>query len=265
MYSLRQIPSDCQIKKLVKKILFGTHIHCPNCKSRQVYKSENRYRCKKCRKPFSLTSNTWLSNMKLSWQLFYLLLWCWVNHIPIAQTTKLTKLSEPTIRTWFAKFRHNLASEGWLTPLKELVQIDEAYFKKACVIAAKDVKRKRVVLKVLPRTTVQKQHISQFVTRHIEPDSRLFSDGAGVYKGIERSWPVEHAYDIHSKWEFSKTSEIEGLFGNLKTFIRRKYHHVSCSKLPDIVAEFEANFNHPETFESPFKYLEKSLILVPTC
>lgn len=264
MFNLRQIPSDCQIKKLVKRILFGTHLHCPNCKSRKVSKLEDRYRCRKCRKPFSLTSNTWLNNMKSSWQLFYLLLWCWLNHIPIIQTMKITELSEPTIRVWFSKFRHNLAQENWLTPLKEVIQMDEAYFKNACVIAGKDVKRKRVVLKVLPKTSVQKQNIAQFVVRHIEPGSKLFSDGAGVYKGIGKVWPVEHEYDIHSKWEFSKTSEIEGLFGNLKTYIRRKYHHVTCSKLPEVVAEFEANFNHPEIFESPTKYLEKSLIIVPS-
>jgi transposase-like protein len=185
--------------------------------------------------------------------------------MPLDQTIRITGLSEITIRGWFDKFRFNLTGIEWQTTLKDTVQMDEAYFKKAAVIAAKDISNKKVVLRVLQKANIQKQNTTQFIVRHIEPDSDLFTDGASIYKGIGKSWPVNHKYDIHSKWQFGKTSEIEGLFGNLRTFIRRKYHHVTRSKLPYIVAEFQANFNHPEIFNSPNKYLEKSLILVPTC
>ena len=143
MYKLKQIPSECQIKKLVRKILFGTHMHCPRCKSRRVAKSENRYRCRDCRRPFSLTSNTWLANMKLSFETFYLLLWCWSNHIPILQTMKMTSLSEVSVREWCDKLREHIPDPEWLKPLQHTVQMDEVFFKKAVVIAAKDVKEKR--------------------------------------------------------------------------------------------------------------------------
>ena len=103
------------------------------------------------------------------------------------------------------------------------------------------------------------------MARHVEPGSQLNTDGGSVYRKIEDWWPVTHKVDIHKKFEFGLTSEIEGVFGNLRTFIRRKYHHVTCSKLAGIVAEFEANFNHPEMFENPTIFLEKSLFLVPTC
>jgi len=265
MYQLRQIPSEVKIKKLVRKILFGSHMHCPRCRSRNIYPSENRYRCRKCRRPFSLTSNSWLSNMKLPWQMWYLLLWCWLNHLPIEQTIKTTELSEPTIRNWFEAFRANIPDIYWLKPLSGVVQMDEAFFKNRVVVAAKEIGSKRVVLRVLDQKTVQKQHVSQFVVRHVAPGSILCTDGGSIYRGIGKIWPVEHKRDIHSKFEFGITSEIEGVFGNLRTFIRRKYHHVTCSKLADIVEEFEANFNHPELFENPDEYLRKSLTLVPTC
>jgi len=265
MYKFRQIPSECQIKKLVKKILFGTHLHCPRCKSRRVYKSENRYRCRDCRRPFSMTSNTWLNNMKISYEKFYLILWCWTNNLPILQTMKITDLSEITIREWFDKLREHIPDKHWLTPLKGTVQMDETFFKKAAVIAAKDVERKRVVMRVVPHTNIGKNNIAQFVVRRVEPNSKLCTDGGSVYKKIEQIWPVDHQTDIHSKFEFGLTSEIEGLFGNMRTFIRRKYHHVTSSKLPGILAEFESNFNHPEYFENPTIFLENSLFLVPTC
>jgi hypothetical protein len=177
----------------------------------------------------------------------------------------ITELSEVTCRKWHEKFRHYLPTEGWSEPLCERVQMDEAFFRDNTVIAAKDVTAKRVVLRVIPRPQVQKQHIAQFVVRHVAPGSDLLTDGGGVYSGIGKLWPVTHYRDIHSKFEFAQTSEIEGVFGNLRTYIRRKYHHVTCSKLADVVAEFEATFNHPELFKSPNKYLEKALFLVPTC
>lgn len=265
MYELRQIPSEAKIKKLIRKILFGTHLHCPRCRSRKIYQSENRYRCRRCRKPFSLTSQTWLSNMKLSWQTFYLLLWCWCNHLPITQSIKITNLSEKTIRQWFDNFRRYMPDFQWLSPLKERVQMDEAFFRKYSVIAAKDTNAKKLVMRVVPKTEIQKQNIAQFVVRHVDPGSSLFTDGGGYYRGIEKSWPVKHYKDIHSRWEFALTSEIEGAFGNLRTFIRRKYHHVTSSKLASVVAEFQANFNHPEIFKNPDEYLRNSLFLVPTC
>jgi len=203
--------------------------------------------------------------MKLPWEDFYILLWCWLNHMPIAQTINITELSEVTIREWFDKFRANLTDSDWLKPLANTVQMDEAFFRDRAVIAAKDINSKRVVLRVIPKSEVQKQNIAQFVTRHVAPGSKLCSDGGGVYRGIQNSWPVDHQHEVHSKFQFQITSEVEGIFGNLRTFIRRKYHHVTCSKLENIVAEFEANFNHPEIFKSPHKYLEKSLFLVPTC
>jgi len=65
------------------------------------------------------------------------------------------------------------------------------------------------------------------------------------------------------KFEFGRTSEIEGMFGNLRTFIRRMYHHVTPEYLPEIVSEFCLRFSSPETFDSPHAYLEKSLSTVP--
>jgi len=98
--------------------------------------------------------------MKLPWEDFYVLLWCWLNHMPIAQSINVTELSEVTIREWFDKFRANLTDSDWLKPLANTVQMDEAFFRDRAVIAAKDVSSKRVVLRVIPKADVQKQNIA---------------------------------------------------------------------------------------------------------
>lgn len=48
-----------------------------------------------------------------------------------------------------------------------------------------------------------------------------------IYQDIEKLHLVTHVMDIHKAWEFSRTSEIKGVFGNLRTFIRRE----SCFRI----------------------------------
>jgi hypothetical protein len=83
--------------------------------------------------------------MKLPWPQFYTLLWCWLNHLPISQSIKITELSELTIRRWFEDFRANIPDPDWLLSLKNAIQMDEAFFKGKAVIAAKAIESKKVI------------------------------------------------------------------------------------------------------------------------
>jgi len=254
---LNQIPSEAQIKKHLRKIIFGKNIFCPHCGSRQVHVSENRYRCKKCRKPFSLLSGTWLADMKLSLRTFWALLWCWTQKVPVLQTIKLCHVSEKTVRHWFRQFRLHLPEFEPI--LKGQIQMDEAYFKNISLLLAKQVGSRKLAHQVLLKNSVNKGEAINFLFQFVEPKSRLQTDGAGIYRGINNWWQVRHKKDIHRKWEFGLTSEIEGMFGNLRTFIRRMYHHVTPEYLPEYVSEFCVRFSSPEIFYSPLTYLEKSI------
>lgn len=264
MYELNQVPSETQIKKCFKRIIFGKDFFCPECKSRKIFKYEGRYRCQRCKIKFSLISHTWLRSMKLSYQKFWLVLWCWTNAVPIKQSCKLTGLSEESLRHWFGQFRNHLPDNEEI--LEHIVQLDEAYFKKQALMMAKQQGTRKVafeIFKVATRSGVQRHHATGFLQQYVRPKSKLRTDGAAIYDSIHKWWPVRHQKDIHSKWEFELTSEIEGLFGNLRTFIRRMYHHATPEKLPEIVREFCFRFSSPEMFQNPSSYLEKSLCLVP--
>ena len=122
MYQLKQIPSEAQIKKKLRQIVFGTNLYCPSCRSQKVLLFEKRYRCRNCNTKFSLLSHTFLSNLKLLLQRFWLVLWCWTAQVPVKQTVSLTQLSEPTVRHWFSIFRSQLPSDH--DTLTHLVQLD---------------------------------------------------------------------------------------------------------------------------------------------
>lgn len=258
---LSQIPSDAKIKTYLRKIIYGKHLFCPRCRSRKVYVSEHRYRCVRCHTPFSLLSGTWLNGTKLSLRTWWALLWCWTQRIPVRQTQKLCHVSEEAVYHWFREFRLHLPAFEPI--LQGQVQMDEAYFRSLSLIMAKQVGSTRVAHQVIPASSVNKSEAARFIFQWVAPKSALHTDGAGIYRGIEQWWQVRHKRDIHAKWEFGLTSEIEGLFGNLRTFIRRMYHHVTPAYLPEYVSEFCLRFSSPEIFDSPLTYLEKSLPPVP--
>jgi len=272
MYKFNQIPSEAQIRKHLRRIVFGKNVYCPVCRTDEVYASQGRYRCRKCRIRFSLLSHTWLAHLRLPLSEFWLILWCWTTQIPVKQTMALTKLSEPTIRLWFDEFRSHLPHNKEV--LERLVQLDEAYFggkKGRTLFLAKEINEekdsnkvsRKLAYSILPHANPVREEAWAFLQEYIMPNSLLHTDGASIYHGIDKWWPVEHQYDIHRKWEFELTSEVEGMFGVLRTFIRRMYHHVTVAKLPEMVGEFCFRFSHPEIFENPQYYLAICLRLVP--
>lgn len=258
---LNQIPSEAKIKQQLRRIIFGKNFHCPRCRSRKVYPSLSRYRCRRCRRPFSVLTGTWLEGSKLSLRTLYALLWCWTQKVPVLQTQALCHVTAPTAYHWFRQFRRHLPDFEPI--LNGVVQMDEAYFKKLSLLMAKQVGTNKLAHQVIFKRSVDKREAVDFVYQIIQPHTRLQTDGSGIYKGVEQWWQVRHRIDIHKKWEFGLTSEIEGMFGNLRTFIRRMYHHTTPAYLPEYVSEFCCRFSSPEIFDSPLSYLQKTIKPVP--
>ncbi len=199
--------------------------------------------------------------MKLNLRTFYALLWCWTQQIPVKQSQKLCHVGEEAIYSWFRQFRLHLPD---LEPiLSNKVQMDEAYFKNLSLLLAKQIGTKKLVHQMIFKNSIDKTEASRFIFQSIEPTTKLQTDGSSIYKTIDQWWQVKHKVDIHKKFEFGLTSEIEGMFGNLRTFIRRMYHHATPEYLPEYVSEFCVRFSSPEIFSSPNEYLSKTLKPVP--
>jgi len=260
MYILKQIPSEAQLKKLLRKAIFGKHLFCPHCGSMKVKPVEGRYRCQKCRRKFSLISCSWLKGAKIPLMKICCLLWCWQIKCPPDQTQAIAGVSLPTVRHWYDKFR------GGLPPklLEEMrlegnIQADECYRRGYSILGAKqeaqDGRPSRMALVTLFKESVDKHDVTTLLARKVKPASILRTDGGAIYKKIEQWWPVAHESEIHKKFEFAITSEIEGLWGNLFTFIRRMYHHATVAKIEGIVSEFCFRQCFEEYFHTPEKYL----------
>jgi len=260
--SLSQIPTEKKILLELRKIIFGKKVTCPDC-GRQMYVQtlvRNKvWRCSKCRNKFSITSLSWLKGMKIPFRHLWCLIWCWQHKININQAKDLTGISLVTVRRYYDLFRDNLKLDNEDIILKDKVQMDEMFVRGGFVIGGKDIRTKKIRLKVFKEKAPNKHHAIDLLFETVKPGSVLCTDGGSIYKGCDKWWPVDHKCDIHSRFEFSITSEIESVWANLRTFIRRMYHHVTLDKLPQIVREFEARFCHQELFDNPLVFLENSL------
>src|SRR3989339_552785 len=259
--SLSQIPQERAIWKQLKLLVFGKTVKCPDC-SRQKYVKElqhyKMWRCSKCHNRFSVTNMNWLKGMKISAKHLWALIWCWQKKINIQQTSALVGLSIPTVRRYYELFRDNLKLD-FNVVLEGKVQMDEMFVKGAFVIGAKDIVRKKIKLNVVYKKSPNKHDAIDLICHYVKPGSNLCTDGGGIYRGCDNWWPVKHSRDIHKKFQFGLTSEIEGIWAVLRTFIRRMYHHVTIAKLAKVVAEFEARYSHQEIFDSPLSFLKNSL------
>lgn len=95
---------------------------------------------------------------------------------------------------------------------------------------AKEVGTRKLVYQLVPTDWVNRETMVWFLEENVRPYATLNKDGSSIYKEINKWFPVYHTRDIHRKFEFEHTSEIEGMFGVIRTFIRRMYHHVTCDK-----------------------------------
>lgn len=253
---IHQVPRPAKLRRILKRAIFGNRLHCPHCTSRSVrsIKKEERWRCRKCHLPFSIKSACWLKSSKLSLEEIWLLLYCWQKKFPLEQAMEVTGVSYPTVRRWYEKFREHIPKERLDTILSGEVACDEMFTKETAIMGAKQKGTRNIMLQVLHEKHPNKGHAVDFLTRFVRSNSDLFTDGSGIYRGIDNWHNLKHTYEVHSKFEFTLTAEIEGLWGVFRTFVRRMYHHVTVYKLEDLVTEFCLRFRQDELFESPQQY-----------
>jgi transposase-like protein len=263
---LSQFPTEKQALKRLKKIIFGHKVACPHCHRLKYVvelKKNKLWRCRKCRKRFSLTSVNWLKGMKITGLKLWIIVWCWQKKLDVLQAVALCQTSIPTIRRYYELFRHNLQVNCNNIILEGEVQMDEMFVKGAFILGAKDIVNKRIKMNVVFKKFPEKHDALEMLFQHVKPGSTVYTDGSKIYKKSDQWWPIKHQSECHSRFEFSLTSEIEGMWGVLRTFIRRMYHHVTLKKLVKVVAEFEARFSNRYLFDSPHNFLKNSLSPVP--
>lgn len=264
--------SNKEIKAQFRLLVFGIRPRCPKCGYTKIRRSENRYRCPKCRRPFSLTSGTWLAGMKMPWDKIYLLLDSWLKGLRIETVVRLANISYPTVFSWYGKFREQVPKEAFKLSDSGCYVVDETYFGwkrkgkrgrgaqgKKPMFGILDAKQGNVYTEVV--SNVDEETLLGILKRETPPGSMIISDGWRAYENLEK-----HGYrhiTVNHETEFKGTNGIEACWSHMKRNFRKMYSHCRLENLSEYGREISYRFCARKNPDSPFIYLQKSIKPVP--
>lgn len=227
------------------------------------------YRCKTCKKYFSLKTGTAMESSPLPLQK-----WAWAIYLELTNlkgvsSMKLHRdLGVRQATAWFMLHRIREAFADVRMAFTGPVEVDETYVGglrknmsaakrkelegtgrgpvgKQAVVGMKDRETGHVAAKVIDRT--DGDTLQGFVDEHASPDAPLYTDDATAYKGTER----EHETVKHSAGEYVRylegatvhTNGVESLWSMLKRAHKGVYHRLSPKHLQRYVDMFAGRQN----------------------
>ena len=246
---------------------WGDGVTCPNCDSLNVQRRPTRkpapFRCRTCRKDFSVTSGTLLHRSYIPLQKWGLAFFLFSTNLKGVSSMKLHRdLGITQKSAWYMAHR---IRESWNEVADRFagpVQVDETYVGgresnkhetaklragrgtvgKTAVAGLKDNATNWVRAEVVPDTTAAT--LQRFVHAHTQPGSIVVTDDARAYQGINRPhMTVSHGTKEYVGEHGQTTNGIESFWSMLKRAHTGTYHQMSAKHLPRYVREFEGRHN----------------------
>ncbi len=241
-------------------------VRCAHCGSPEISERRSRkpmpYHCRKCRKYFSVRTNTVMahSNIPLSrWAVGFYLMTTRPKGVSSIQLSKDLGITQKT--AWFMAHRIRAALASVNAKRAGPVEVDETYvggkFRnrplhkryyqgrgavgKTPVIGMRDRKTNLITAQVIRST--DRRTLRGFVLRNTRPNAAVYTDEHGSYKGM----PRYHRTVKHSVREYVRrqvhTNGIESFWAMLKRGFMGTYHKMSAKHLQLYVDEFAWRHN----------------------
>ena len=256
MNSLAALPSERQCHKQLYKILRG-NLSCPHCAGKVLLRDRYVW-CRKCRKKYSVRSETWFRGSKLSFQKIWLIIWCWQKKKGIGVAKDISGVSYPTIRSWFRKLRRTLPrSHG--SKLSGIIEVDESFFGKqkygrqTIVIGAIERETRRLRLQIIKDR--RRRTLERFTLQNVAFGSNVLTDYHEGYNELFL-FGYDHRRCNHSIGHFGDTNIIENMWGVIKRHLISLYCNLSITDLKYILIEWENRQNNPDLFCTVDNYLK---------
>lgn len=243
---------------------------CPHCQSKAHYalkpaqdatkgKRKARsglYKCKDCRKQFTVTVGTIFADSKIplhKWLLAFFLLSSSKKAMSAHQIHRSLGVSYKT--AWFMchRIRHAVKPNQTVEKLKGNVEVDEGHFgvknqPKMQVVALIE-RGGQVRTKVVPR--ISNRNIGQFLRDNVAKGSILHTDANPTYKSVHLP-AIRHDAVNHTGKEFIReradgskvhVNHCESFFSLFKRGVVGAFHHISQAHLPRYADEFAFRWN----------------------
>ena len=267
--AMRMFPHDAAAEQWFIRVRWPQRPQCPHCGagSHRVQSGAKHktmpFRCRACRKRFSVRSGTVMQHSNLGYQVWAMAIYLFMTSLKSVSSMKLHRdLNIAQNSAWHLshRIRAALCQEG--TGFAGPVEVDETYLGgkrknmpnsvrkqltgrgpvgKTAVVGAKDRATNQVAAKAVPAT--DKATLQGFVQDHADRQATVYTDEAGAYETL----PFEHESVKHSVSEYVRgqahTNGVESFWSMLKRGYYGTFHKLSPKHLDRYVQEFAGRHN----------------------
>ena len=265
---MKMFPDDETAEKWFIETRWPEGVCCPKCGSHNVQTRKSRkpqpYRCRDCRKDFSVKTGTLMHNSPLGFQTWAIAVHLSSVNLKGVSSMKLHRDLEITQKSaWHLAHRIRETWKDGKDVFSGPVEVDETYIGgkeknkhhdkklkagrggvgKSVVVGIKDRETNKINAKLVDDTTQETLH--DFVLSHTCVDAAIYTDDHRSYQGLPNHEVVKHSVSEYVR-DQAHTNGIESFWALLKRGYHGTYHHMSEKHLNRYIGEFSGRYNDRE-------------------